>query len=205
MKLGLIADIHEHNENLQWALELFHGRQVEPITVMGDLFEMGRSIEQTCRLLAEAGAVGVWGNHDFGLCVEPRDAFRARYSPEIIDFMTSLRPHLEIDGCYFSHIEPWLNPELIADLWNFDGLPDNPTRLQRTFAAVPHRLMFAGHFHRWLLATPFGTREWNGESSVRLVKDRYFVMIAALCEGSCAILDTQTSELIPFNEAAGIL
>jgi hypothetical protein len=59
--------------------------------------------------------------------------------------------------------------------------------------------MFAGHFHKWLLAAPTHIENWNGETAIDLSGERYFVVIGALCEGRFAILDTQTSLLTPFN------
>ena len=58
MKLGLITDVHEHVEHLREALDRLGREQVDQIVVIGDLFEMGGGILETCRLLAEAKAVG---------------------------------------------------------------------------------------------------------------------------------------------------
>lgn len=145
MRLGLIADIHERVEFLRAALEGCRQEQVEQIVVLGDIFETGERIEETCRLLAEANAVGVWGNHDFGLCDNPSDKVRAKYPAAVVEYMTPLRPRLELDGCYFAHVEPWLDPEDIHDLWFVKGPPDSDGRLDQIFRAVPHRLIFAGH------------------------------------------------------------
>jgi hypothetical protein len=201
MQLGLIADIHESVDLLRSALRRFRAEGVEQVIVLGDVFEMGLRIEETCRLLAEARAIGVWGNHDFGLCVEPSPDLRARYSSHVLDFMASLRPRLEIADCLFTHVEPWLDPEKLEDLWYFDGVPDSPDKLDRIFRAAPHRLLFAGHFHRWLLATPAGIDGWPGDRPLRLTRgERYFVVVHALCEGFSAILDTETWELVPFRD-----
>jgi hypothetical protein len=198
MKLGLITDIHEHVEYLRIALGRFHEEHVDQVVVIGDVFEMGTRIEETCRLLAEAKAIGVWGNHDFGLCRELDDGIRARYPATVLDFTTSLQPRLDLSGCLFTHVEPWLNPEVLADLWYYDGPPDEHRNLQRIFAAAPNRLMFAGHFHKWLLATPEAICQWRGEGPIRLSEGRYFVVVGPLCEGRFATFDTDTSELIPF-------
>lgn len=201
MKLGLITDIHEHVELLRVALDRFDHEQVDQIVVIGDVCEMGERIEETCRLLAEAGAIGVWGNHDYGLCVDVDERTREKYPTSVIDYMTTLRPRLEVEGCYFTHVEPWLDPETLADLWYFDGPPDEHRKLGRIFDAVPHRAMFAGHFHNWLLATPDGIADWNGDTSIHLsLGERYFVVIGALCEGRYAVYDTEVSVLLPFNE-----
>ena len=198
MRLGLITDIHEHVEFLRIALDRFRQENVDQIVVIGDIFETGERIEETCQMLAEVKAVGVWGNHDYGLCVDTPDDIRARF-PATVNYMTSLRPRLELDGCYFAHIEPWLNSEDIMDLWFFEGPPDSVGRLDRIFNAVPNRLMFAGHYHRWLVASPDGIAEWAGECPIRLTNGRYFVVVGALFKGLYAILDTDTSELMPLT------
>jgi predicted phosphodiesterase len=200
MRLGLLSDIHEHVENLKAALDRFSREQIDQIVVLGDVFEMGERIDQTCRLLAAAKAIGVWGNHDFGLFVELDEKTRTDYPASVIDYMASLRPRLEFGGCHFTHIEPWLNPESVADLWYFEGPPDEHGKLERIFNAVPNRVMFAGHYHKWLLATPNGIDGWRGDVPIRLDDGRYFVVLGALCEGRYAIFDTDTSELVPFNE-----
>jgi hypothetical protein len=197
MRLGLITDVHEQIEFLGQALDRFRRENVDQVVVIGDLFERGERIEETCRLLKEAEAIGVWGNHDYGLCVDPPPDIRARF-PCAVNYMASLRPRLEVGGCYFAHVEPWLDPEDITDLWFFEGPPDGDGRLDRIFAAVPHRIILAGHYHRWLLATPRGIAEWQGEGPIRLIDDRYFLVVGALCEGRFAVLNTDTSELVPY-------
>ena len=79
MKLGLITDIHEQVELLRTALDRFRHEHVDQVVVIGDVFEIGERIEKTCRLLAEAKAVGVWGNHDYGLCSNPSEQIRSRF------------------------------------------------------------------------------------------------------------------------------
>lgn len=199
MKLGLLTDIHEHVANLRVALDYFHEAQVDQIVLIGDLFEQGRRMDETCRLLSEAGAIGVWGNHDFGLCVQPTDESRARYSADSLRFMASLNPRLQLEDCLFCHIEPWLDAQRLEDLWYFEGPPDQHGKLDRIFGATQQRIMFAGHYHQWLLARPDGIDQWQGEQSISLTGDRYFVVIAALCEGAFATFDTDSCELKPFQ------
>lgn len=203
MKLGLLTDIHEHVDHLQAALAHFRNEHVDQIVVIGDLFLQGNRLDETCRLLAEAGAVGVWGNHDFGLCICPTAESRRRYSPDVIRFMTSLQPRLSRWECYFSHVEPWLNPEKLDDLWYFEGPPDESQKLDRIFNSVPDRIMFSGHYHQWLLTRPQSVEDWHGECPISLSDGRFFVVVGALCEGHYAIFDTGTCELIPYRLPGG--
>jgi hypothetical protein len=115
--------------------------------------------------------------------------------------MGSLQPRLEIDGCLFTHVEPWLDPHKIEDLWYFDGPPDTPEKLARSVAAVPNRVMFIGHMHRWLFGTPSGVKDWQGEGPVRLDDQmQHLVVVHAVCAGKCALFDTEANDLIPFGE-----
>jgi hypothetical protein len=201
MKLGILADIHEHTRQLQQAIAVLHQRGADRFVVLGDVFETGKRIEQTVRLLQEVGAVGVWGNHDVGLCFDPSEDVCQRYRAAVLAFMGGLQPHLEIDGCLFTHVEPWLDPHKTEDLWYFDGPPDTPEKLARSFVAVPNRVIFLGHFHRWLLGTPDGLLPWRGDRPVCLdASKRHLVVIHAVWDGRFALFDTKTDELIPFGE-----
>ena len=79
MRIGILADIHEDVQRLSQALGLLRREGVGRVVVLGDLFDTGKRIAETVALLADAGAVGVWGNHDLGLCHEPGERTRARY------------------------------------------------------------------------------------------------------------------------------
>ena len=75
--------------------------------VLGDVFELGHRLKETVDLLADARAVGVWGNHDFELCLDnARPEDRERYGDRVLAYMGSLHPRMEIDGCLFAHVEP---------------------------------------------------------------------------------------------------
>lgn len=199
MKLGLITDIHEHVVNLRRALDQFDREQVDQIVFIGDLFELGQRVEETCQLMNEANVVGVWGNHDYGLSFRPDAVLRDKFSSSVFDYMGTLCPRLAIAGCYFSHVEPWLNPEEIVDLWFFDGPPDNPDRLEKIFNSVPERIMFAGHYHEWLVVSPDGISDWKGDRPLSLAEGRHFVVVDALCKGSFATYDTECALFSPYR------
>jgi hypothetical protein len=201
MKLGLLADLHEQTKQLRKAIAVLQEHGADRFVVLGDVFEMGKQLEKTVRLLQQVEAVGVWGNHDVGLCWDPREDVCQRYHTAVLDFMGSLQPHLAIEGCLFTHVEPWLDPHKIEDLWYFEGPPDSPEKLARSFAAVPHRVLFTGHMHRWMLGTPEGVLPWRGDRQLRLDRpNRYLVVVHAVCDGRCALFDTDTGDLTPFGE-----
>ncbi len=201
MKLGILSDIHENVRELRLAIDRLSALGAERFVVLGDVFETGKSIEQTVGVLREVSAVGVWGNHDIGLCFDPDERACRRYSAEVLGFMGGLQPRLEIDGCLFAHVEPWLDPHRPEEIWYIGGPPDSPEKLARCFGAVPHRAIFLGHLHRWLLGTPEGLSPWRGEGPVCLDSaKRHLVVIHAVYSGRCALFDTQTNWLAPVGE-----
>src|SRR4051794_3083628 len=123
MRLGILADIHEDLDHLRGALDVLRAGGADRFVILGDVFETGLRLDATVELLDGLDAVGVWGNHDFGLCQGPRDDLRLRYSERTMDFMGRLGPRLEVFGCLFVHVEPWLDPEVIENLWYFDDKP----------------------------------------------------------------------------------
>jgi Calcineurin-like phosphoesterase superfamily domain len=155
MKIGILADIHEHVRELRRAIDVLRGLGAERFVVLGDVFETGQRIEETVRLLREVGAVDVWGNHDLGLCHEPTAAVRARYAA-VVGYMETLRPRLELAGCLFTHGLPrWdatdpsvyylgERPETPEGLAGAFGAP-SPTRPARTTTTPwPSRKMRSG-------------------------------------------------------------
>jgi hypothetical protein len=73
IRLGILADIHEQTKQLRKAIAVLREHGAERFVVLGDVFETGKRMEETVGLLQEVGAVGVWGNHDIGLCFDPDD------------------------------------------------------------------------------------------------------------------------------------
>jgi hypothetical protein len=199
MKLGLISDIHENVAELQRCLGLLQEEKVDQIVMVGDVFEMGKRIRQTCELLAAANVGGVWGNHDFGLCVDPTEEMQLRYGEVVIGYMGSLKPRLVIEDCYFSHVEPWLDPESLEHLWFFDGIPKSAERREQIFSAQPQQILFAGHYHRWMLVSPERTEAWDGKVPICLKDGRFFVVLGALMTGCFATYDTESGWLTPYN------
>jgi predicted phosphodiesterase len=199
MRLGILADIHEDIEALTLALDRLRRESVDRVVVLGDLFDTGERVEATVDLLADAGAVGVWGNHDLGLCHEPSERTQGRYSPRVFAFTQTLHPRLELEGCLFSHGLPNWDATDPA-VYYLGARPETEEGRAGAFRASPCRVTFVGHFHRWLVATPGGILPWHGEGPVLLEEgQRYLVVVAAVCDGWCAVFDTGNSRLVPWR------
>jgi predicted phosphodiesterase len=201
MLLGLVTDIHGAVEPLARALETFRTRGVDRVVTLGDTCDLYGPVDRltgVAELLRDAGAVGVWGNHDFGLCGEVAASVRAKVPAGVLEFMAGMLPRLAFDSCHFSHVEPWLDPNKLEDLWYFDGPPDTPDLAARSFAAVPERTLFFGHFHKWLAMTPTRRLEWAGEGDLDLEGEpRTLVVLAPVFDGWAATFDTATHVLSP--------
>jgi hypothetical protein len=198
MKLGILADIHEDVEGLAVALALLRRESVDQVVVLGDLFETGRRIGETVALLAQAGAVGVWGNHDLGLCHEPEEQVRARYAGPVLDYMATLRPRLELAGCLFSHGLPCWDPADPA-VYYTGATPATDKGRLASFAASRCRVTFVGHFHRWLAATPEEPLAWDGGPITLDAGQWHLVVVAAVCDGWCATYDADAGRLVPWQ------
>ncbi|HEX2474931.1 MAG TPA: metallophosphoesterase family protein [Lacipirellulaceae bacterium] len=200
MRLGLLADIHEAVPELEAALAILKKCAVDRIVVLGDIVETGSQLAAVTKLLAEHGAFGVWGNHDFGIAYQPEDAIRMRYSDEVMRYMTGLAPRLEIGDCLFTHVEPWLDPTDFFQLWRYEGEPVTVEQAAKSFECTAHRFLFVGHFHRWRVISDCETMNWDGTSPLDLSKCRRgLISVGALCNGKFAIFDTESCELIPMR------
>lgn len=202
MRIGILADIHDDAERLSSALGQLASHRADRIVVLGDTltYTSAPGALRVIELLQNVNAIGVWGNHDFGLCSDVSEEVRNHVDARILNFMETLQPHLELDDCFFSHVEPWLDPYDVNQLWYYDGLPDTTDKAARSFSAVSHRFLFLGHFHRWLLMTPDGAIPWPELEPILLgAWKRSLVVVAAVFEGHCAIFDTERTELIPLR------
>ncbi|MFO0852282.1 MAG: metallophosphoesterase family protein [Gemmataceae bacterium] len=199
MLLGLVADIHEAVGPLALALARFRDLGVEQVVNLGDAFDrLGPGSRPVADLMTDCGAVGVWGNHDYGLCGAVSEPLRVKAGERVIAFMSGMRPQVTLDGCRFSHVEPWLDPNQVEDLWYYDGPPESAGAAGRSFAAHPERFFFVGHFHCWLAVTPAGRLDWDGSRPLDLASvGRALVVVAPVAGGWAATFDTRSATLTP--------
>lgn len=203
MRIGIVTDIHDEVPHLTAALAVLRSERVDAVVSLGDSTDFhgphNRAWE-VATLLRDAGALCVWGNHDFGLCRDvPLDDLE-NPDHEALAFLATWQPRLSVGGCHFSHVEPWLNGEDAAELWYFDGPPDTAEKLARSFAAVPEDVMFLGHFHKWLVGTPAGVLPWPGDSPLTFDPlARHLVVVAPLFNGHFAVYDTDRRTLFPHS------
>jgi len=208
MLIGILADIHDAVEPLKASLVRFHELGVQQVVSLGDAFETFRPSEpgtEVARLLRESGAIGVWGNHDIGLSHDIPEKVRKIADPALLDFTVTLQPQLTIDNCRFSHVEPWLNPKIVKELWHYDGQPESTEMAERSFNGVPEQFIFVGHYHCWAAMNLDGPIDWDGTEKISFSTDRrYFVLIAPVIFGWSAVFDSKKAELVPIWCSCGV-
>jgi hypothetical protein len=139
MRIGLLSDIHEDVEALDWAVGRLHREDIDRLICLGDVCEDGTRIAETCARLAAANVECVWGNHDYGLCTSPREQLRGYFADVAIDYMQSCVPELVIEDCAFRHIEPCLDANDLAQLWHEPDDFRHPDRLARNLPGCDGR------------------------------------------------------------------
>ena len=89
----------------------------------------------------------------------------------------------------------------LAHLWSLKDKPlDFMELASLSFAAVDHRLLFIGHYHRWWAATSEGSLDWAGDRPMGLAANqRYFVVVGPVLRGWCGWLDTDVGVLLPLR------
>ncbi|MDR3637219.1 MAG: metallophosphoesterase family protein [Isosphaeraceae bacterium] len=200
MRLGLLSDIHEDTARLSSALALCQREGADRILLLGDVFQSGDRFQETVSLLCDASVAGVWGNHEFGICHQPDAVIEAHYGGPVLDYMLRLRPRMEVEGALFGHVLPSLDPTDLTQPWYVVSFPETPEAAAAEFSAFPHARMFLGHYHRWAIATPEGLLDWSGERPFRFEpSQRYLVVVAAVCDGFCAVYDTTADVLTPLR------
>jgi hypothetical protein len=198
MRIGLLADIHEDVEGLRAAISLCRREGVDRLLTLGDIFETGERFAETVDVLRDADVHGVWGNHEFALYAGRGDSVESQFDWRTLDYMKRLSARCEVEGVLLGHVLPCLDPTDVQQPWYVERAPTTAEAVARNFAAFPHRRMFVGHFHRWMAVTPEGPVDWRGESPMGMAADvRYLVVVAAVCNGWCAIYDTDTEVLTP--------
>jgi predicted phosphodiesterase len=205
MRIGLVADIHNDAVLLSLALAALDARGADLFVTLGDtcdVFLPEDGIVEVATMLQDRRVIGVWGNHDFVLCrdVDPRYLTRfARTS--VLAYMAEMSPSLVVGDCHFSHLEPLGDPHDPAHLWSIKEKPaDFEEMASLSLAAVDHRLLFVGHYHRWWAGTSQRSLNWSGDRPLEFAMgQRYFVVVNAVLGGWCGWLDTDAGVLVPIR------
>lgn len=208
-ELGLVTDIHNDAIRLRRALELLADHKVDQIITIGDTFDplaKSEGIAEVAELLMECKAVGVWGNHDYIFCRETPEDYYDRYPATLFEHLKRVGPAFvqrdtDIGDLHFSHREHDVDPYDPLALWDLTGEEiDNPERAQRALNSSIYAAQFVGHYHAWMAFDCRGQIDWSGQEPLQLeTAQRYFIVVAAVCDGWCAVLNDEQRVLIPMR------
>ena len=199
MRLGLLADIHGDLRNLNRALDALRAHEVDRFVVLGDVIYDRRNATETVDLLRGCRAVGVWGNHDLGLALDPSESLRERFSQSVIDFFAGLTAHYEIDDVLIAHSLPHQDPTDPAEYY-LGSRPNEEGAVEESLNFCEHRRVFIGHFHSWFVGSSAGIVEWSAEEPLELSPElRYVIVVHAVMNGWTAVYDAAEDLLIPIR------
>jgi predicted phosphodiesterase len=199
MRLGILADIHGHAENLKKAIALLTRQGVDKFVVLGDvIYDRGGSSE-TVAILKDVQAVGVWGNHELAVAVEPDDEVRALFSDEVVQYLQALSAHCDLGDVLLSHTLPNVDAYDPTAYYLAPRATDADA-IRACFAQFGHRIFLTGHLHGWLAANQRDYLPWNGRGTIKMApEDRYLFVIHAVMYGFAALLDTGENVLVPMQ------
>ena len=165
--------------------------------VLGDLFETGEQVEEVTRVLREVRTVGVWGNHDLGFCHEPDRELVIRYSQEVADYFATLSARYELRDMLCSHgLATWALTD--PTVYYSSGFPWESSDVDEVFATFKQRVFLTGHFHRRYLRSGDRPSPWNDKTPCFFEPEqRHFVVMHAVLDGWCAMLDMDANRLAP--------
>ena len=63
-RIGIIGDVHAEHQRLETAMHLLEKKKVDLLLCTGDLADGRGDLDACCRMLTDAGALVVAGNHD---------------------------------------------------------------------------------------------------------------------------------------------
>ncbi len=200
MRIGLLADIHEDVDRLSRSIARCRREGVDRLFTLGDIFETGARFAEAVNLLREADVEGVWGNHEFGLFAGRGDSVERIFDWRSLDYMRRSRPARRSKACSWAMSCLASIPRISPSHGTASRSPRPPRTSRGTSSSFPHHRMFVGHFHRWRAVTPEGPLDWSGDRPIRFDRDRrHLVVVAAVCDGWCAVYDTEADVLTPFD------
>lgn len=211
-KIGLLADSHSDLVALETAVKLLLTRGAEGLVHLGDLCDSLRLdlLDAFIRLIRRHGIYAVKGNNDFSL-----ETLLAGRPPELrkpndhrLVFLRDLPMKIVWGPLCFAHSLPF---DFLRAFYEPIDL-GTVHRAREVFQATTYRIIFCGHSHRPVLFRGSSETVFREHipSSKPLFLDpvqRYIHVTGAVCEGECALFDTESwvLERIGIPRAEGIV
>lgn len=158
-RIGIIGDIHTEAGLLAWALGVLRREGATQLLATGDIADgplQAEGVIESCRLLREAGALAVLGNHDRWMLDSDQRDFPDATFVEDIDaatraYLQSLPSNIELITplglMLFGH---GLGADDMATLYPSDHGPalSSNAPLQTLLQSARYQLVLSGHTHR---------------------------------------------------------
>ncbi|MBV8087878.1 MAG: metallophosphoesterase family protein [Chloroflexi bacterium] len=155
MKIGVVSDVHNNVEALQYALDHLAGCDL--LLNLGDLISESRVEPAILRLAESAGLLGIRGNHEKTLLFHPGARLRDKLPPQDRAYLEALPSErlLHVAGCtvHVAHGAPWDEPNDYRCTYVMPRDVPREPRLGETGATV----LLLGHTHVPMIERAGGT------------------------------------------------
>ena len=112
MKLGIVSDVHNNLDALDYALA--HLRDCDLVVSLGDLVSDYRLDPRIVQMARDARLLGIAGNHEKSILMHPGSQLRCTLAEDDLDYLRQLPAarELQIDGrrLHLAHGSPWDDP-----------------------------------------------------------------------------------------------
>lgn len=196
VRIGLLADSHGNLEATEQSLSVLEERGADCIIHLGDFCDSVKNngLADMIRVLSHHRVVVVKGNNDHQVEKMLRDSteFLNHHRDSILDYLADIPMTHVLDDICFAHSLPFdalrsfYEPIDIGTAW----------RANRLFQASPYQTLFCGHSHmpvlfRWKDGVVTREMVTPGEAVPLIPSERYIIIVGAVYEGECAILDRE--------------
>jgi len=196
-KIGLLADSHSDLEGLETGVALLRERGADGLVHLGDICDSLRLdlLEAFIRVIHKHGICAVKGNNDFSLenlLQGSPPELREEADPRLA-FLRALPMKIVRNPLCFAHSLPF---DFLRAFYEPIDL-GSVHRARDVFQTTPHGILFCGHSHRSVLFRASGDRVLREHLPVHRPvhldpADRYIHVTGAVCEGECALFDTES-------------
>lgn len=160
MKIGVVSDVHNHVEALEYALEQLRGCDL--VLSLGDLVSDYRVDPRVVKLARDARIEGIAGNHEKGILMVPGSRVRARLTPDDLAFLEALpaQRSYAADGktIAVAHGAPWDDAAHYCCAYLF---PHDHAGLTRAATDSKADVVLLGHTHVPMAVRVNGTLLFN--------------------------------------------
>jgi putative phosphoesterase len=145
MKLGIVSDVHNNLEALDYAL--MHLRDCDVVVSLGDLVSDYRLDPRIVRMARDARLLGIAGNHEKSILMHPGSRLRCTLAEDDLEYLRQLPAarELQVDGrrLHLAHGSPWDDPNDYHCVY----VRESDSRALERAAGAESDVVLLGHTH----------------------------------------------------------